>query len=65
MCLISSDVTGEWKGRVSYGPTAVIDETGSVVRQVELMQEGLIIHELKVGQGAAANHASSELVAQG
>lgn len=52
MCLISSDVTGEWNGRISYGPTAVIGGNGLVVDQVGLLEEGLVFHELKVEQGA-------------
>lgn len=51
MCLISSDVTGEWNGRVSYGSTAAIEGNGSVVCQVDRMQPGLIIYELQVVPG--------------
>ena len=44
--LISSDVTGEKNGRVSYGPTAVINPDGVVVGQVPLMEEGLVFQEI-------------------
>lgn len=46
--LVSSDVTGDWAGRVSFGPTAVIDPNGSVVEQVQLLEEGLVLHEIAV-----------------
>jgi len=46
MWLMSSDVTGEWAGRISYGPTAVITPDGIVSQQVELMKEGMILHTL-------------------
>ncbi|MCB0712601.1 MAG: carbon-nitrogen hydrolase family protein [Ignavibacteriae bacterium] len=44
--LLSSDVTGERDGRISYGPTALIDPQGSVVAQVPLGREGLLIQEI-------------------
>lgn len=43
--LLSSDVTGQRDGRVSYGPTALIDSTGSVVAQVPLMTTGMVVAE--------------------
>lgn len=46
--LLSSDVTGERDGQISYGPTAVIDPGGEVVAQVPLMEEGLLVHEISV-----------------
>ena len=46
MWLLSSDVTGEREGRISYGPTALIDPEGSVVLQVPLGQEGMIVREI-------------------
>lgn len=46
--LLSSDVTGEQKGRISYGPTALINKNGSVVKQLPLMQEGLLVHTLEL-----------------
>jgi len=48
--LISSDVTGEWGNRVSYGPTAVIAPDGSVVVQARLLREGIVYHEFKVAR---------------
>lgn len=44
--LISSDVTGERDGRISYGPTALINPRGEVVAQVPLLQEGMIVQEI-------------------
>jgi 5-aminopentanamidase len=46
--LISSDVTGEREGRISYGPTAVISPEGQVVSQAELESPGMIIHDIAV-----------------
>lgn len=46
--LLSSDVTGERDGQISYGPTAVIDPGGEVVSQVPLMEEGLLMQEILV-----------------
>jgi predicted amidohydrolase len=44
--LISSDVTGELNGRISYGPTAVIDPQGHVVEQVPLMKTGMVVADI-------------------
>ena len=44
--LLSSDVTGERDGRISYGPTAVIDPHGAIVDQVPLMKVGTVLAEL-------------------
>jgi 5-aminopentanamidase len=44
--LISSDVTGEREGRISYGPTAVINSQGLIVTQVPLLNEGMIVQEI-------------------
>lgn len=43
--LLSSDVTGEHGGRVSYGPTALIDSAGKVVARVPLMTTGMVVAE--------------------
>jgi 5-aminopentanamidase len=40
--LMSSDVTGERDGRISYGPTSAINPYGKVVNQVPLMETGMI-----------------------
>ena len=44
--LLSADVTGKRDGQISYGPTALIDPQGTVVAQVPLMEEGLIVQEI-------------------
>jgi 5-aminopentanamidase len=44
--LLSSDVTGERDGRISYGPTALISSRGDVVAQAPLLQEGMIVEEI-------------------
>ncbi len=44
--LISSDVTGERDGQISYGPTALIDPHGKIVAQVPLLEEGMIVQEI-------------------
>lgn len=44
--LISSDIYGERDDRVSWGPTAVLDPTGTVVAQLSLEQAGLLIYDL-------------------
>jgi predicted amidohydrolase len=41
--LVSSDIFGERDGRVSWGPTAVIDPYGRVVAQLELEKAGLLV----------------------
>tara|TARA_R110002095_G_scaffold215691_3_gene210619 strand:+ start:19976 stop:20713 length:738 start_codon:yes stop_codon:yes gene_type:complete len=46
--LLSSDVTGERDGQISYGPTALIDPGGEVVSQVPLMEEGLLVQEILI-----------------
>lgn len=45
--MLSSDVTGEFEDKISYGPTAVINPRGSVVKQLPLMSEGLLVYELE------------------
>ncbi|UXS05615.1 carbon-nitrogen hydrolase family protein [Agrobacterium tumefaciens] len=44
--LVSADVTGEREGRVSFGPTAVIDPTGRVAAQLPLGEAGLLVFDL-------------------
>jgi len=44
--LLSSDVTGECNGRISYGPTSAINPDGQVIEQVPLMETGMIITEI-------------------
>jgi predicted amidohydrolase len=43
--IMSSDVTGEHNGRISYGPTEVIDADGRVVAHVPLMTTGMVVVE--------------------
>jgi len=44
--ILSSDVTGRRDHRVSYGPTALINPTGTVVAQVPLLETGLLAQEI-------------------
>lgn len=44
--LLSSDVTGERDGLVSYGPTALIDPRGAVVQQVPLSTTGTLVADV-------------------
>jgi predicted amidohydrolase len=46
MWLVSSDVTGAADGRISYGPTAIIDPLGRIVEQVPLMTTGTVVAEI-------------------
>lgn len=46
--LVSSDICGERDGRVSWGPTAVIDPCGQVAAQLPLEEAGLLIFDLPV-----------------
>lgn len=41
--ILSSDVTGEFGERISYGPTALIDPSGNVVAQLPLMTTGMLV----------------------
>ncbi len=44
--LVSADVTGERDGRISYGPTAVLDPAGKTVEQLPLLTEGMLIADI-------------------
>lgn len=44
--LISADVTGERDGRISWGPTAVLNPAGEVVAQLPLEKTGLLIFDM-------------------
>lgn len=52
--LLSSDVTGERDGRVSWGPTALIDPGGDVVLQAPLDQTGLVVFDIPVAPEGGA-----------
>jgi predicted amidohydrolase len=52
--LVSSDVTGERDGRISYGPTAVIDSAGNVVAQVPLLQSGMVVADIETQRGRSS-----------
>lgn len=44
--LMSADVTGEKDGRISYGPTSIINPEGEVISQVPLLKTGMITVEI-------------------
>jgi len=44
--LVSADVTGERDGRISWGPTAVLNPVGEVVAQLPLEQPGLLVFDI-------------------
>jgi predicted amidohydrolase len=44
--LVSADVTGERDGRVSWGPTAVLNPAGEVVAQLPLEKTGLLVADI-------------------
>lgn len=44
--LLSSDVTGEREGHVSWGPTALINPRGEVVDQLPLGRPGLLVADI-------------------
>jgi predicted amidohydrolase len=46
--LVSADVTGERDDRVSWGPTAVLNPEGQVVRQLPLGKPGLLVADIPV-----------------
>lgn len=50
--LISADVTGERDGRVSWGPTAVLNAAGQVVKQLPLEIPGLLVVDIPVREEA-------------
>jgi predicted amidohydrolase len=53
--ILSSDVMGEHAGRISYGPTAVIDPNGRVVAQAPLMTTAMIVAAIPPVRGVAAS----------
>jgi predicted amidohydrolase len=44
--LVSADVTGERDGRISLGPTAVLNPAGDVVAQLPLGKTGLLLFDI-------------------
>jgi predicted amidohydrolase len=44
--LISADVTGERDGRISLGPTAVLNPDGRVLAQLPLGRPGLLVFDI-------------------
>lgn len=46
--LVSADVSGERDGRVSWGPTAVLNPEGDVVKQLPLGEPGLLFADIPV-----------------
>jgi predicted amidohydrolase len=47
--LVSADVTGARDGRISWGPTAVLNPAGAVVAQLPLEQTGLLVYDIPCG----------------
>jgi len=47
--LLSSDITGERDGCVSWGPTALINPQGEVVAQLPLGQPGMLVADIPLG----------------
>src|SRR6266478_6133778 len=45
--LVSADVTGERDGRISWGPTAVLNPAGEVVAQLPLEKTGLLVFDIR------------------
>ena len=43
---ISADITNERDGRISYGPTAIINPEGKVVDQIPLCEVGMVSVEI-------------------
>jgi predicted amidohydrolase len=48
--LMSSDITGERNGSVSWGPTAVLAPTGQVAAQLPLDRPGLLLFDLPIAE---------------
>ena len=46
--LVSSDITGERDGRISYGPTALFGAHGEIVARVPILQPGLIVESIQI-----------------
>jgi predicted amidohydrolase len=46
--LLSADVTGEREGRISWGPTAVLNPAGEVTAQFPLEAPGLLVFDMAI-----------------
>jgi predicted amidohydrolase len=57
--LLSADVTGERDGRVSWGPTALLNPSGEVVAQLPLDQPGLLVCDIPYNPGAVVRVCGS------
>jgi len=44
--LVSADITGERDGHVSWGPTALLNSGGAVMKQLPLEKPGLLVGEI-------------------
>ena len=44
--LVSADVTGERDGRISWGPTVVLDPAGEAAAQLPLEETGLLVVDI-------------------
>ena len=44
--LVSADVTGDRDGRISWGPTAVLNPAGEIVAQLPLEKAGLLVFDI-------------------
>ena len=55
MWILSADITGERDGRIAHGPTALLDPSGRVLRQLPLGAPGLLVADIEIppAQGAA------------
>ena len=48
MFLLSSDVVGEWNGRISYGSTSLIGPDGEIREEIDFLREGMVVQELSL-----------------
>lgn len=59
--LVSADVTGERDGRVSWGPTAVLNPDGQVMAQLPLNEPGLLVFDLPVERSESSEMRKERL----
>lgn len=48
MHLLSSDVVGEWNGRISFGSTSLIGPDGTIRAELDFMRAGMLVHDLSL-----------------